>query len=220
MIECLQLRGYSLRTQECYVQAVRQLANHYQKSPDLITDQELRGYFLHIKNVKKYSRAASTIALCGIKFFFEKTLGKQFTTFELVRAPHQKKLPVILSVEEVLAIPLSNPHPLVLKAHVQHVSGVVDVAHLNVGMPSCNLSPQEYIVERHTRYRGSMSQYARYPTPISRALNPQEARSVRLWPENEIRLEVSSVLQLKQVETILGGGAMNLLSTATFKVQT
>jgi integrase/recombinase XerD len=87
MIECLQLRGYSLRTQECYVQAVRQLANHYQKSPDLITDQELRGYFLHIKNVKKYSRAASTIALCGIKFFFEKTLGKQFTTLELVRAP-------------------------------------------------------------------------------------------------------------------------------------
>jgi site-specific recombinase XerD len=104
MIETLQLRGYSLRTQECYVRAVRQLAQHYQKSPDLITNEELRDYFLHIKNVKKYSRAASTIALCGIKFFFEKTLGKQFTTFELVRAPREKKLPVILSVEEVLAI--------------------------------------------------------------------------------------------------------------------
>jgi integrase/recombinase XerD len=104
MIETLQLRGYSLRTQECYVRAVRQLPQHYQKSPDLITNEELRDYFLHIKNVKKYSRAASTIALCGIKFFFEKTLGKQFTTFELVRAPRQKKLPVILSVEEVLAI--------------------------------------------------------------------------------------------------------------------
>lgn len=55
---------------------VSQLARHYHKSPDLITDEELRQYFLYLKNVKKYSRAASTIALCGIKFFFEKTLGK------------------------------------------------------------------------------------------------------------------------------------------------
>jgi site-specific recombinase XerD len=104
MIETLQLRGYSERTRECYLRAVSQLARHYHKSPDLITDEGLRQYFLYLKNVKKYSRAASTIAICGIKFFFEKTLGKQFTTFELVRAPHEKKLPVILSVEEVLTI--------------------------------------------------------------------------------------------------------------------
>src|SRR5215813_5822484 len=37
MIECLQLRGLSERTQESYVRAVRQLAEHYHKSPDLIT---------------------------------------------------------------------------------------------------------------------------------------------------------------------------------------
>src|SRR5207245_6641775 len=104
MIECLQLRGLSERTQEAYVRAVRQLANHYHKSPDLITEEELRQYFLHIKNVKKYSRAASTIAICGIKFFFEKTLNRNWTTFTLVRAQKEKKLPVILSSEEVRKI--------------------------------------------------------------------------------------------------------------------
>jgi integrase/recombinase XerD len=104
MIETLQLRGMSERTQEAYVRAVRQLADHYHKSPDLITEEELRQYFLHIKNVKKYSRASSTIAICGIKFFYEKTLNREFTTFKLVRAPREKKLPVILSVEEVLTI--------------------------------------------------------------------------------------------------------------------
>jgi site-specific recombinase XerD len=104
MIETLQLRGLSERTQEAYVRAVRQLADHYHKSPDLITEEELRQYFLYIKNVKKYSRASSTIAVCGIKFFFEKTLGREFTTLKLVRAQREKKLPVILSVEEVLAI--------------------------------------------------------------------------------------------------------------------
>ena len=44
MIESLQLQGYSERTQECYVRAVRQLAEHYHKSPDLISAEELREY--------------------------------------------------------------------------------------------------------------------------------------------------------------------------------
>jgi integrase/recombinase XerD len=104
MIESLQLRGLSERTQQAYVRAVPQLAQHYHKSPDLITDEELRHYFLHIMNVKKYSRAASTIAICGIKFFYEKTLNREFTTLKLLRAAREKKLPVILSVEEVLKI--------------------------------------------------------------------------------------------------------------------
>ena len=61
MIECLQLRGFSERTQEAYVQAVRQLAEHYKKSPDLVTEEELRPYFLYIKNVKKYARPTTTL---------------------------------------------------------------------------------------------------------------------------------------------------------------
>ena len=59
MIESLQLRGMSGRTQEAYVRAVRQLAQHYHKSPDLVTEEELRQYFLYIKNVKNYSRPNS-----------------------------------------------------------------------------------------------------------------------------------------------------------------
>ena len=63
MIEDLQLRSLSERTQEMYVRAVRQLAEHSHKSPDRITEGELRDYFLYLKNVKHYSRSASTIAL-------------------------------------------------------------------------------------------------------------------------------------------------------------
>jgi site-specific recombinase XerD len=104
MIESLQLQGYSLRTQQCYIRAVRQLADHYHKSPDLITEQELRDYFLFIINVKKWSRPSTTIALCGIKFFFEKTLNRQWTIFSLVRPAPEKKLPTILSLDEVRKI--------------------------------------------------------------------------------------------------------------------
>lgn len=101
MLEDLQLKGYAERSQEMYVRAVRQLAEHYSKSPDKITEEELRQYFLYCKNVKKWSRTASTIALCGIKFFYTHTLKREWSTLELVRPPKEKKLPVILTVEEV-----------------------------------------------------------------------------------------------------------------------
>ncbi len=104
MIECLQLRGLSERTQEAYVRAVRQLSEHYHKSPALLTEEELRQYFLFIKNVKHYSRPTMTVAICGIKFFYERTLQREWQTFNLLRPAPEKKLPVILSKEEVCQI--------------------------------------------------------------------------------------------------------------------
>ena len=104
MIEDLQLAGMSERTQQMYVRAVRMLAEYYKKSPDQITEEELRRYFLHIKNVKKWSRTGITIALCGIKFFYEKTLKRRWPIFNVVRPHAEKKLPVILSREEVREI--------------------------------------------------------------------------------------------------------------------
>jgi len=71
MLEDLQLRGMSARTEQMYVRAVRQLAQHYRKPPDQVSDEELRQYFLFVKNVKHWSRSGTTIALCGLKFFYE-----------------------------------------------------------------------------------------------------------------------------------------------------
>ena len=104
MIEDLQLRGYSDGTQTLYVNAVRQLCEHYDKSPGRITEEELRDYFLYGKNVKKWARSTSTIALCGIKFFFENTIKRPWPTLLFIRPGHEKKLPVVLSRNEVRAI--------------------------------------------------------------------------------------------------------------------
>ncbi|HLO32567.1 MAG TPA: site-specific integrase [Anaerolineales bacterium] len=101
MIEDLQLHGFAIRTQEAYLSAVRQLAKHYHKSPDQINEEELRQYFLFLKNEKHAARASCTIALCGIKFFYERTLGREWKTFEFLRPPKEKKLPVVLSAVEV-----------------------------------------------------------------------------------------------------------------------
>jgi site-specific recombinase XerD len=100
----MQLRNFSEQTIEAYTRAVRQLAEHYNKSPELVTEEELKEYFIYNRNIRKWSRAASSISICGIKFFFEKTLQKQWTTLKLVRPPKEKSLPNILSINEVKKI--------------------------------------------------------------------------------------------------------------------
>jgi site-specific recombinase XerD len=104
MIEDMQLHGFAERTQKSYMQAVRQLAEYYHKPPDQIDEEELRQYFLYLKKVKQVSCSTMTLALCGIKFFYERTLQRQWATLDLVRPQREKKLPVVLSVEEVRQI--------------------------------------------------------------------------------------------------------------------
>lgn len=104
MVEDLRLRGYSSATQTSYVDAVRHLCTHFGKTPGKITDEDIRDYFLHGTNVKKWSRSTSTIALCGIKFFFENTLKRPWPTLLFIRPGREKKLPVVLSRNEVFRI--------------------------------------------------------------------------------------------------------------------
>ncbi len=101
MLEDMQLRGLAPKTQEAYLRAVCQLALHYDKTPDQIDEEELRRYFLYLKNERQVSRSSCTVALCGIKFFYERTLQRQWTLFDLVRPEKSAKLPIVLSREEV-----------------------------------------------------------------------------------------------------------------------
>jgi hypothetical protein len=55
MLEDMQLRGFSARTQEAYVHAVRQLAAHFHRPPDQLTEDDLRQYFLYLANVKHFA---------------------------------------------------------------------------------------------------------------------------------------------------------------------
>jgi site-specific recombinase XerD len=104
MIADLQLRGLSAHTQRAYLTAIRFLAEHYGKPPDRITESELRDYLLYLKNEKGVSRNTVKVHLCGIKFFYRHTLKRDWSTLELVRAQAEKRLPVVLTVEEVRQI--------------------------------------------------------------------------------------------------------------------
>lgn len=104
MIQELQLRGYADRTVQAYVHSVAQLARFYHASPDTLSEEQLREYLLHLTTVKKVARGTHTIALCGIKFFYKETLRREWTVLDVARPKGEKKLPVVLSREEVWRI--------------------------------------------------------------------------------------------------------------------
>lgn len=101
MLEDMQLRGLALRTQEAYINAVFQLSKRLKKSPDQVNEEELRDYFLYLKNEKRVAESTFSIALCGIKFFYEQTLKKEWHTLQFTRPDRKKKLPVVFSTDEV-----------------------------------------------------------------------------------------------------------------------
>ena len=77
-IKALQLNGKGERTQQLYARAVRMLSEFYEKTPDLVSEEELQEYFLHRKNVNKWAPNTMRICYYGIRFFFEHVLKRDW----------------------------------------------------------------------------------------------------------------------------------------------
>lgn len=103
-MKALQLAGMSKGSQQCYTRAVRMLVEFYDKTPDIISEEELQEYFLHRRNVDKWSSGTLRICYSAIRFFFEKVLRRDWFIFGYLKAERTKKLPAVLSREEISRI--------------------------------------------------------------------------------------------------------------------
>lgn len=101
MYEEMQLRRLAQRTQETYVYWVKELAVWAKKSPDEVTEEEMRAFFLHLTNERGLSRSSVNQAVCGLKFFSEQVLHREWHTYHIPFARKAKTLPVVLSQAEV-----------------------------------------------------------------------------------------------------------------------
>lgn len=97
----LKLHGLAPGTQKVYLDAVSRLAQHYQRSPDQLSEQDLRDYFTYLVEKKKVSQGTLRTQIFGVKFLFDKTLQRSWPTLRFLRARPRAKLPVVLDREEV-----------------------------------------------------------------------------------------------------------------------
>lgn len=104
MSDDLEMRGFAAKTRASYMRSVARLAKYCGKSPETLSEEELRRYFVHLACERKLSRSTVKIALSGIKFLFVTTLRRDFTLTGVAYPKKSKALPAVLSPEEARAI--------------------------------------------------------------------------------------------------------------------
>ncbi|MCP4038543.1 MAG: tyrosine-type recombinase/integrase [bacterium] len=110
MRESLRVRNLSPRTEKTYIDAVAKFARHFGKSPDLLGPEDVHRYQVHLVNEKKVSWTTFNQAVCGLRFFFCTTLGRNWEIRHIPFAKLPRKLPVVLSRGEVRQLfePVTN----------------------------------------------------------------------------------------------------------------
>jgi hypothetical protein len=85
MIEDMILAGHTPGTRQTYLDQVRGLAKHYMIAPERLSEQQVRDYFLYLREEKKVARGTFETARAGIRFCFFMTLDRDWSLFSKKR---------------------------------------------------------------------------------------------------------------------------------------
>ena len=102
----VQLKDYRQPTKKEYVRYVRRLGNHYQCDPATLTEDQIRLYYLELRQVRKFGGSAMKVAKCAFRCFFREhlKLGLTWTVFEELRIAPPQTLPLVLAREQVATV--------------------------------------------------------------------------------------------------------------------
>lgn len=111
MVDELQRRNFSPSTIRGYLRSVRDLAAYFHRPPDQLGPEEVRQFQLHMLRDQKLATGTVANRLAALRFFFKKTLKRHDPEFDdLGVAKRPKKLPVVLSPEEVTQLIEAAPN--------------------------------------------------------------------------------------------------------------
>jgi integrase/recombinase XerD len=110
-VQDLQLRNYSPRTVQTYLQHVIRFARHFGRSPQELGPEEVRQYQLSLLE-RQASWSVFNQAVCALRFLYRVTLGAPFAVEMIPYGKRPRSLPAVLSREEVAQLLALVPQPL------------------------------------------------------------------------------------------------------------
>lgn len=134
MAEDLRIRNYSPRTVDCYVSMMARFAREFDKPPGQLGPAEIRTFQLRLIE-QKVSWTQFNQAVCALRFFYRVTLPRDFVVEHIPFAKTKKKLPTVLSVDEVrrlLGAPRNLKHRTVLSLIYATGARLNEATHLRV----------------------------------------------------------------------------------------
>lgn len=97
----MEVKGLSPRTQKTYLACVRRFVAHYGRSPEGLGTAEIRTFLHYLIKDRQGSASSINQHYSALKFLYEITLGLEWEATQIPRTKRPKKLPVILSMDEV-----------------------------------------------------------------------------------------------------------------------
>jgi len=104
MLEDLQIRQYSPTTIRLYLSSVAEFAQHFRKSPEQLGPEHIRQYQLFLVKEKQAGQSTCVQAVCALRFLYTHTLDRKIEIERIPFPRRQRRLPLILSREEVKAL--------------------------------------------------------------------------------------------------------------------
>jgi integrase/recombinase XerD len=102
MIEDMTLRNFAPHTIQVYVERVATFARYYNVSPQDLGPEQIRAYLLYLVQERHVSWSYFNQARCALQFLYRVTLGKDWVVEAVACPKQQKKLPIILSLDELV----------------------------------------------------------------------------------------------------------------------
>ena len=121
MIEDMGIRNFAPSTQYNYVNAVAKYAAHFGKSPELLGPEDIRTYQVYLVHERHVGWSMFNTAVCALRFLYGVTLQKDWSVRHIPYPRKTKRLPVVLSLDEVRdlidAIPNIKHRAIIMTAY-------------------------------------------------------------------------------------------------------
>lgn len=163
----MRLAGLAEKTREGYVGAVYRLTKYFRQSPDQLSEEQIRHWFVYLTDVRKLAPSTLRIYIYATKFFYEKTLGRKVAVLEFVKPHKQIRLPQVLTHEQVCEVLKVVRKPVYQMAlSLTYACGLrrSEVCKLQVSAVNGEL------LSLHVCGKGNKDRYVPLPLPVYRAL--------------------------------------------------
>lgn len=168
MDQDLEIRGYSPRTRKIYVDCVGAFVRHFDRPPGQLGPEEIRRYQLHLIEERGLSYSYFNQSVCALRFFYNVTLGRGWDVRQLPYQKRERRLPEILSHDEVAAL-IAATRSLRDRAIVMTLYGcglrLEEVRNLHI-----EHIDSDRMVVRVMQGKGKKDRYVRLPDALLEAL--------------------------------------------------
>jgi integrase/recombinase XerD len=179
MIEDMTIRNLAPATQQSYIREVKKFSEHFGKSPARLGLKEVRSYQVHLAS-RRIAWATLNHAVCALRFFYGVTLGLMDLPELIPYARNPRKLPVVLSREEVVRFLEAVPG---LKSRIALTIAYAAGLRLSevVALKICDIDSQRMLI-RVERGKGGKQRQAMLSEQLLKILRAYWLRTrPRIW---------------------------------------